>query len=93
MTYKILGLFFRNTLTADDKYSLVNRNNLVQPIQMQLSKKQIFLPMFSHFGNVLQILSILKTKDDPYSLCIFEIMECERRGWTNVQKVPFKKIL
>ena len=32
---------FVNTLTADDKYSLRNRGNLTQPIQMHLSQKQI----------------------------------------------------
>ena len=37
--WKILGLFV-NTLTSDGKYSLVNKANLTQPIQMQLSKKQ-----------------------------------------------------
>ena len=31
---------FVNILTADDKYSLLNRDNLRQPIQMQLSQKQ-----------------------------------------------------
>ena len=35
--YKILGVFV-NTLTLDDKYSLLNSENLRQPIQMQLSK-------------------------------------------------------
>ena len=35
----ILGLFV-NTLTTDDKYSLHNRTNLPQPIQMGLSEKQ-----------------------------------------------------
>ena len=34
---KILGLFV-NTLAIDEKYSLFNRDNLTQPIQMQLSK-------------------------------------------------------
>ena len=29
-----------NTLTADEKHYLLNRDNLTQPIQMQLSKKQ-----------------------------------------------------
>ena len=29
-----------NTLAADKKYPVLNRNNLVIPIQMQLSKKQ-----------------------------------------------------
>ena len=32
---------FVNTLTADDKYSLLNRDSLTQPIQMHLSQKQI----------------------------------------------------
>ena len=39
MIYKILRLFV-NTLTADDKHYLLNRDNLTQPIQMQLSQKQ-----------------------------------------------------
>ena len=29
-----------NILTADEKYSLLNKDNLRQPIQMQLSQKQ-----------------------------------------------------
>ena len=35
-----------NTFTADDKYSLLKRDNLTQPIQMQLSKKQKFFLNF-----------------------------------------------
>ena len=31
---------FVNILTTDDKYSLLNRDNLRQPIQMQLSQKE-----------------------------------------------------
>ena len=31
---------FLNTLTADAKYSLLSRDNLRDPIQMQLSQKQ-----------------------------------------------------
>ena len=42
---KILGLFV-NTLTAKDKYSLLNRDTLKQPIQMQLSQKQKTLSRF-----------------------------------------------
>ena len=37
---------FANILTADDKHSLLNRDNLRQPIQMQLSKKQKRFPQF-----------------------------------------------
>ena len=46
--YKTLGLFI-NILTADDKYSLLNKDNLAQPIQMQLSKKKSFYKLFSSF--------------------------------------------
>ena len=45
VTPKVLGLFV-NTLTADDKYSLLNRDNFTHPIQMQLFQKQ---KRFSHF--------------------------------------------
>ena len=40
--WKMLRLFV-NTLTADDKYSLLNRDNLTQPIQLQLPQKQKIL--------------------------------------------------
>ena len=40
-----------NTLSADDKYSLLNRDNLAEPIQMKLFRKEkdffsIFLWIF-----------------------------------------------
>ena len=38
-------IFFRlilNTLTADDKYSLISRDNWMQTIQMQLSQEPKF---------------------------------------------------
>ena len=31
---------FDNRVTADDKYSLLNRDNLTQPIQIHLSQKE-----------------------------------------------------
>ena len=42
---KILRLFV-NTLTDDDKYSLLYRDNLTQPIQILLSQKQKTFPKF-----------------------------------------------
>ena len=46
---KILRLFV-NTLTADDKYSRLNRNNLTQRIQILLSQKQkTFSQLFAPF--------------------------------------------
>ena len=46
---KILGLFV-NTLSDDDKYCLLYRDNLTQPIQILLSQKQkTFFQFFSAF--------------------------------------------
>ena len=53
MIWKISRLF-PNTLKADGKYSLFNRDKLTQPIQMQLSEKQKkFLNFFAHFWNLV----------------------------------------
>ena len=47
--WKILRLFV-NTLTEDDKYCLLYRDNLSQPIQILLSQKQkTFSQFFSAF--------------------------------------------
>ena len=45
LTCKILGLLV-NTLAANEKYPVLNRDNLTIPIQMQLSQKQ---KTFSNF--------------------------------------------
>ena len=50
-------------MTTNDKYFLVNRDNLMQPIPMQISEKQIkSLISRSNFWYLDQILSILKKK-------------------------------
>ena len=64
---KILRLFV-NTLSVDDKYALLNRDNLTQPIHTQLFQKQkkfsgIF---FAILKSILNFEHFLK-KDDPYS--------------------------
>ena len=52
---------FVKTLTADKKYSVPKKDNLTQPIQMQLSKKQkVFLNLFLDSSNLNQIFNILK---------------------------------
>ena len=53
---------FVNTLTAAHKFSVVNREKLTQPIQMQLSmkKKKSFLEIFLNFWNVDKILHTFK---------------------------------
>ena len=54
VTHKSLSLFV-NTLTADDKYSLLNKDNLAQPIQMQLSTKKKKKCYFSPFDCIFGI--------------------------------------
>ena len=45
-----ISVRFVNTLTDDDKYSLLYRDNLTQPIQILLSQKQqTFSQLFSAF--------------------------------------------
>ena len=52
LTCKILGLLL-NTLATDEKYLVLNRDNLKIPIQMQLSRKQkLFLNLWLHFWNL-----------------------------------------
>ena len=41
---------FVNTLSADDKYSLLNRYNLLQHVQMQLYQKQKSFSAFTFFA-------------------------------------------
>ena len=72
---------FLNLLTLHDKYSLGNRENLLQPIQIQLSKKrQIFSDFFTAFLKCTFDFDHFENKDDPHSLCISEIVEWERCG-------------
>ena len=48
-TWKVFSRFF-NTFTADDKYSLISRDNWMQTIQKHLSQKQnIFSQFFTPF--------------------------------------------
>ena len=67
MIHEILRLFV-NTLTADDKHYLLNRDNLTQQIEMQLSKKEkTFSEISFAFLNSLLNFKHLPTKDDPHS--------------------------
>ena len=75
----ILALFV-NTLTADEKYTLLSGFNLTQPIQMQLPKKQkVVCQIFSEFLKSISNFEQFEKKDDPHSLCIFESNHCKRR--------------
>ena len=56
VTRKILRLFL-NTLTVNDKHYLLNRDNLTQPIQMQLSEKQESFSKVFFFAFLKSILN------------------------------------
>ena len=59
---------FVNTLTADDKYSPLNRDNLTQPIRTQLSQKQeAFSEFFLVFSKSTLNFEHFEKKDDPHS--------------------------
>ena len=59
---------FVNTLTADDKYSLLNRDNLKEPIHTQLSQKpKTFCESFFEFSKSTLNFKHLRKKDDSDS--------------------------
>ena len=58
---------FVNTLTVNDQHYLLNRDNLRQPIQIQLPRKQkIFSELFFAFFKSILIFKHLPKKDDPH---------------------------
>ena len=59
---------FVNTLTADDKYSLLNRDNLTQQNRTQLSQKQKpFSQFFLAFSKYTLNFEDFEKRDDPDS--------------------------
>ena len=72
---------FVNTLTADDQYSLLNTDNLTQPIRARLSEKQkAFSDFFLEFSKSTLNFEHLQKKDDLHSRFISEITHSEKRG-------------
>ena len=58
-------------MTADDKYSLLNRDNLTQQIPTVLSQKQnAFFQFFLAFSKSRLNFEHFQKKDDPHSLFI-----------------------
>ena len=59
---------FVNTLTADDKYFLLNRDNLTQQNRTQLSQKQkAFSQFFLAFSKNNLYFEDFEKRDDPDS--------------------------
>ena len=55
-------------MTVNDNHYLLNRDNLAQPIQMQLSQKQkTFSEFFFAFLKSILNFKRLQKKDDPHS--------------------------
>ena len=76
--WKIARLF-PNTLSADGKYSLLNRDNLTQAIQMEVSRKQKYFSNFfsSFLKSSLNFEHFLK-KGEPHCWCISENTDPEK---------------
>ena len=84
MWYEILRLFVK-ALTADDKYSSSNMQNLLQQFPTPLSHKQkTFSGFFIAFLKCAWNLEHFQKKDEYPSLIISEIIDAERRGYLNV---------
>ena len=67
MIHEIIRLLV-NILTVNDKHYLLNRDNLPQPIQMQLSEKQkTFSEFFFAFLKSILNFKHFSKKDDPHS--------------------------
>ena len=68
-------------MSAVDKCSLPNRDNLMQPIHMQLSQKlKTFSPIFHAFSKSSLNFGHFQKKDDAHSLFICGPTACEKRG-------------
>ena len=75
---KILRLSV-NTLTDDDKYTLLYRDNLTQPIQILLSQKpNTFSRFFSAFWKSNLNFAHFRKNDDPHCRCISQITVSEK---------------
>ena len=80
-----ISRLFPNTLSADGKYSVLNRDNLTQPIQMQLSRKQkTFSEFFCAFLKSSLNFEHFQKKDDSHSWGISKITDSEKHGYINV---------
>ena len=68
-------------MSGVDKCCLPNRDNLIQPIHMQLSQKlKNFSLFFSAFSKSRLNFQYFQQKDDAHSLYISSATSCEKRG-------------
>ena len=70
---------FHNTLTADERYSVISKNKWMQKFQMHLSQRENnFSDFFSPFFESTLNFEHFQKKDDPHSLSISEITDNQR---------------
>ena len=68
-------------MSAVDKCSLPNTDNLMQSIHMQLSQKvKTFSRFFPAFAKSRLNFEHFQKKDEAHSLLICEAAACEKRG-------------
>ena len=82
--FEILGLIV-NTLTADDKYSRPNIQNLTQELQTAISQKQkTFSGIFITYLKSITNSEAFAKKVESASLSICEIINAEKSCYLNV---------
>ena len=80
-----------NTMSAVDKCCLPNRDNLMQPIHIQLSQKlKTFFRFFNVFSKSRLRFEYSQNKDDTHTLFISEGTACEKRCYIYVWKLPLQ---
>ena len=68
-------------MSGVEKCSVPNRDNLMQPIHMQLSQKlKSFFGFFNVFSKSRLSFEYFRKKDDAHSLLISEATVCKKRG-------------
>ena len=75
-------------MSTDDKYSRRNMLNLTQQFEARLSQKQkAFSGFFLAFLKFALNLEHFQKKDKYSSLVVSKVIDSERGGYKNVQKV------
>ena len=68
-------------MSAVDKCSLPNIDNLMEPFHMQVSQKiKTFSEFFLAFSKSSLNFELFQKKDDTHSLFICEATACKKRG-------------
>ena len=79
-----------NTLTDDDNFTLLYRDNLTRPIQIPFSQKpKTFSRLSSETLKLTLHFEHFQKKDDPHSRCISQITVSEKGDQINACKIPF----